>query len=118
MRRLALLGAAVLAVAAAPSVRAEPLDLDLSRLGAPDPQVWTTMYGGITSIPPGFAADQLAKDSRARFATLTSNLALALSSAVLQPASTTGHTGFAVDLEIATMPVESGKLGVAPPNFS
>jgi hypothetical protein len=108
MRRLALLGAAVLAVAAAPSVRAEPLDLDLSRLGAPDPQVWTTI-----GFPVG--ADQLAKDSRARFATLTSNLALALSSAVLQPASTTGHTGFAVDLEIATMPVESGKLAAAPP---
>ena len=55
MRRLALLAAAVLAVAAAPAARAEPLDVDLTRLGAPDPQVWTAL--GMS----GFAAARRAR---------------------------------------------------------
>ena len=41
--------------------------------------------------------------SRQRFAILSTEMALALSSAILQPASTTGHSGFAVDLEVATV---------------
>ena len=81
MRRLAL-AAAVLAATVGPAARAEPLDVDLSRLGPADTQ-----------------------DARTRFALLSSELALALSSAILQPASTTGFTGFAVDLEAAATPV-------------
>ena len=42
-------------------------------------------------------------------------MALALSSAVLHPASTTGHSGFSVDLEVATMAVHSDPIGSAPP---
>jgi hypothetical protein len=108
MRRLALLAAATLAVAASPSVRAEPLDIDLSRLGAPDPAVWTSMNGAGGSAA---LSQQLALGARQRFAILSVETALALSSAILQPASTTGHSGFAVDLEIATMTVHSDPVG-------
>src|SRR5690349_1328603 len=101
MRRLALLAAAVLAVAAAPSARAEPLDVDLSRLGAPDPAVWGSVYSG-RGVAPG-DVNALARGARQRFAILSTEMALALSSAILQPASTTGHSGFAMDLEAATM---------------
>ncbi len=111
MRRLALMAAAVLAVAAAPSARAEPLDLDLSRLGAPDPDVWSTIGFRASSPLTPEQAVQYAKDARQRFAILSTDLALALSSAVLHPASTTGHTGFAVDLEVATMAVHPDPIG-------
>lgn len=110
MRRLALL-AAVLAVAAPPSARAEPYDVDLSRLGAPDPAVWTTL--GATGDP-----NALARGARQRFAVLSTELALALSSAILQPASTTGYSGFAVDLEIATVAVHSGAVGATELGYS
>jgi hypothetical protein len=117
MRRLALLAAAVLAVAAAPAARAEPLDVDLSRLGAPDPAVWTSIaqVGGFTLPAP---EAQLAAEARQRFAVLSTELALALSSAVLHPASTTGHAGFAVDLEAAVMAVHPDPIGVAVPGFT
>ncbi len=115
MRRVAYALAAVLAVAAAPSARAEPLDLDLAKLGAPDPSIWTS----ISTLPNGpvltSTPAQLAKDSRRRFAILSTEMALALSSAVLHPASTTGHSGFAVDLETATVAVHPDAVGVAPP---
>ena len=65
MRRLALLAAAVLAVAAAPAARAEPLDIDLSRLGAPDPSVWTSVNPG--GVANGYNA-LLARGARQRFA--------------------------------------------------
>ena len=119
MSRLALLAAAVLAAAAAPTARAESLDVDLSRLGPPDPQVWTTVYflnTGGTLTPAD--ASKLASEARQRFAILSTELALALSSAVLQPASTTGYAGFAVDLEVASMPVHSDPVGVATAGYS
>jgi hypothetical protein len=107
MRRLAF--AAVLALAAAPPARAEPLDLDLARLGAPDPDVWTSVAGGTVD------ANALARESRQRFAILSSQMALALSSAILQPASTTGYAGFDVGLEVASVPVDPGAVGAAVP---
>lgn len=115
MRRLALLAAATLAVAAAPAARAEPLDIDLSRLGAPDPSAWTSVNpGGVAS---GFNA-QLARDARRRFAILSSEVGLALSSAVLHPASTTGYSGFAVDLEVATVAVHADPVGVTTAGYA
>jgi hypothetical protein len=114
MRRLAQALAAVLALAAASSARAEPLDIDLTRIGAPDPDVWGSIIQLSGSGTPGSEAT-LAKEARQRFAVLSTELALALSSAVLQPASTTGHSGFAVDLEVATATVEGGTLGGATP---
>jgi hypothetical protein len=114
MSRLALLAAAILAVAAPSAAHAEPLDIDLSRLGPPEPSVWGTFN------PGGSAAfnAQLAKESRQRFAILSGELGLALSSAILHPASTTGYSGFAVDLEVATMAVHPDPVGVATAGYS
>ena len=112
MRRLALLAAAVLAVSAAPAARGDALDLDLTRLGAPDPQVWTTL--GATA--PG-QAQLYATQSRQRFALLSSQMGMAISSAMLQPASTTGYSGFAVDLEVASAAVKIDPVGVATAGF-
>jgi hypothetical protein len=111
MRRRVL--AAVLALAAAPYARAEPLDVDLVRLGPPTESVWLEFPG--TSA--GTAAT-LARESRQRFAALSSQMALALSSALLHPASTTGHSGFAVDFEVATVGVDVGTIGSAAGGFS
>jgi hypothetical protein len=114
MRRQALLAAAVLAVAAAPAARAEPLDVDLSRLGAPLASTW----GAVN--PAGTPAQnaQLARDACQRFAILSTDLGLALSTAILHPASTTGYSGFAVDLEAATMAPHTDLVGVAPAGLS
>jgi hypothetical protein len=109
-RRLALVLAAVLTLAAAPHARAEPLDIDLARLGPPTAAVWDQFV----DAPHDPAA--LARDSRHRFAAISSQFALALSSAILQPASTTGHSGFAVDFEVATMDVDTATLGAPIPS--
>lgn len=114
MSRLALLAAAILAVAAPSAAHAEPLDIDLSRLGAPDVSVWDTVNPGGS----GAFNAQLAKESRQRFAILSAEVGLALSSAILHPASTTGYSGFAVDLEVATMAVHPDPVGVATAGFS
>ena len=112
MRRLALLAAAVLAVAVGTAARAEPLDVDLSRLGPPNASVWTLVNGSATG------AEQLAQDARTRFALLSSQVALALSSAILQPASTTGLTGFAVDLETAALGISRQTVGAPTAGFT
>jgi len=113
MRRLAF-AAAVLAVVAARPARAEPLDFDLARLGAPDPTVWTSIIQLTGSGTLGTEAT-LARESRQRFAVLSTEMALALSSAILQTASTTGHSGFAVDLEVASVPAHGDAIGTATP---
>ena len=115
MRRLALLAAAVLAVSAAPAARAEQLDLDLTRLGAPDPAVWTTILNGLGGDPT--KAQLYATQSKQRFALLSSQMGMAISSAMLQPASTTGYSGFAVDMEVASAGVKIDPVGVATAGF-
>jgi hypothetical protein len=112
MRRpLASVAAAALAALPAAGRATEPLDLDLVRLGAPSAQVWTGLGAAAgTPLAPG-EADQLASDARKRFAILSSEMALALSSAVLQPASTTGDDGFDVSAEAAYVAVKPAPLG-------
>jgi hypothetical protein len=95
-----LIAAAVLALRAAPAA-AEPLDLDLARLGAPSAGAWLAVD---PALPPGDAI-QLANDAKARFAVLSTETALAFSSAILHPASTTGYAGFDFDLEAAYVAV-------------
>ena len=46
-----------------------------------------------------------------RFAMLSSELALSLSSALLQPAATVGHSGFAFDMEVAYTQVHKEVVG-------
>ncbi len=109
MRCLVCVLAAVLALAAAPAARAEPLDFDLARIGPPTEQAWAEMLGTTSS------AATFASESRQRFAVLSTEMALALSSAVLHPASTTGHSGFDFDLEVATVAVHPDTIGAVPP---
>jgi hypothetical protein len=110
-----VLAVALVALRAAPA-RAEPLDLDLSRLGAPDANVWTALN---ENQPPAnqtpIDAATLASDAKKRFAILSSEMALALSGPILDPASTTGHAGFDFAFEGAYQPVHSGDVGNTPP---
>lgn len=112
MRRLLapLAVAAVLSLRAGPAA-AEPLDLDLARLGAPSEAVWTKLseVHGVT-LSSGDAA-LLASEAKTRFAILSAETALALSSAILTPASTTGYAGFDVDLEAAYVAVHPQTVG-------
>ncbi len=101
-----LAAAAVLALDAQ-RASAEPYDLDLAGLGAPDPAVWEAAP---FSQPPATAAI-LARESKQRFATLSSEVALALSSTILHPASTIGHSQFDFDLEMGVAGVHPGPVG-------
>jgi hypothetical protein len=113
MSRLALVLTVAVLTLRAPAARGEPLDLDLSRLGAPDQNVWDVIEvrSGVTL---GGTPEQLAAEAKQRFAILSSELALALSGPILAPASTTGHAGFDVALEGAYAPVHGDPVGVAP----
>jgi hypothetical protein len=118
MHRLALALAVALAALHAPAARAEPYDVDLSRLGPPDPVVWTVIATrNSVTLAPG-EADALAVDAKKRFAVLSCETALALSAPVLEPASTTGHAGFDFALEGAYVPVHGDAVGVARFGFS
>jgi hypothetical protein len=88
----------------------------VGRRAAPDPAVWTVL--GDRQAPGSIdaaTAATLARESKQRFAILSSQLALALSSAMLQPASTTGHSGFDVALEGTYGGVDADPVGAAPP---
>lgn len=91
----------------ATSALAEPLDLDLWLLGAPDPGVWEVV------LPASEDANAvaLANDSLKRFGMLTSELALALTSSLLTPGSTTGHSGFDIALEAAYAGTHTHTIG-------
>ncbi|HEY6098966.1 MAG TPA: hypothetical protein VIW03_06030, partial [Anaeromyxobacter sp.] len=93
MSRLASVLAVALVVLRAAPARAEPLDLDLVRLGAPDASVWKALdQNQPTPLPiDDPTAQSLANDAKKRFAILSSEMALALSGPILDPASTTGH---------------------------
>ena len=110
--------AAVLAILLLPAAaRTEPLDLDLVRLGSPSPEVWGVVaeYGGV----PLDAATRLrlANESKQRFARLSTELGLAMSSALLQPGSTTGHSGFDVDLEGAYAQIHPAAVGAGTAEY-
>ena len=109
MRRPQALLAAVLALALAPlAARAgEPLDLDLRKLGPPSADIWMKADPSLTQAQ----ADLLAADARSRFALLASQLALSLSSSLLEPATTVGHSGFAFDLESSYTGISAPVVG-------
>lgn len=110
------LAAVALALAAVPSaVRAEPLDLFLVRLGAPSADVWAALdaRSGDNLSPDQELA--LASESKQRFAVLTIETALAFSSAVLQPASTTGIAGWDVGFEGSYVGVHPEAIGTDSP---
>lgn len=116
MSRLAPVVAAAALALTARGVRAEPLDVSLVRLGAPDQAVWTALGdaqspGSITAID----AATYARESKQRFAILSSEVALAMSSALLEPASTTGHSGYDLAFEGSYTAVHGAAVGQAPP---
>src|SRR5512137_2866744 len=113
MRRPLALSAAVIALTVSTARTAEPLDLDITLLGPPSAYVWA--LARCNTICPVTPQDQaLASDARMRFAMLTSELALSLSSALLQPAATVGHSGFAFDFELAYTQVHKEVVGTEP----
>ncbi len=97
-RTLALALAAAALLHAAPAL-ADPMDLDLVKLGSPDPAV---------------AGLQAASDARRRFAIMATEMGLALTSFMLNPPTTTGHSGFAFDRECAYAPVGAPTVGGVP----
>jgi hypothetical protein len=102
-RTLAIVLAALLP---ATSALAEPLDLDLGQLGAPDPGIWTYLN-------PANDGTALANDAKARFGMLASELALSMTSSLLTPGSTTGHSGFDIALEGAYAGTHTNVVGTA-----
>jgi hypothetical protein len=121
MRRPLAIAAAALALATARPAGAEPLDLDLSRLGAPSAAAWRAIATRAGATLDDATAEALARDARTRFAVLSAETALGFSSPLLQPASTTGHSGFDFALEAAYAQVHPQPVGQAtfgtPPVF-
>ncbi len=116
MSRLASVLAVALVVLRAAPARAEPMDLDLSRLGPPDKDVWLVIAGSQPGGPVALTdaqAQALANDAKKRFAILSSEMALAISGPILDPASTTGHAGFDFAFEGAYQPVHDTPIGAS-----
>jgi hypothetical protein len=109
---------AVILLRAAPALAAEPLDLDLARLGAPSADVWKNLGCYATGVYPCTVpqayldgAQQASLDARQRFALLSSEMALALTNTLLEPASTTGMSGFDVSAEAGYAQVHTDVIG-------
>ena len=108
-RTLALLVAAACLLRATPA-RGEPNDVNLFFLGPPTPGAWQTLFPSLTPAE----AVQNAADSRQRFALLSTQMGLGLSSMLLTPASTVGHSGFEFGFDFAYVPVTSPSIGSVP----
>ena len=109
-RHAPALAAAVLTLGAA-GARAEPLDVNLVMLGPSDPAVWIAIGANPAEAPV------LAADAKRRFASLSNQVALAMSSALLQPGSTTGHSGFDVAFEGSYSRVDDAAVGTPALGF-
>jgi hypothetical protein len=123
MRRALAPLAAIIVLSAAPAGAGEPLDVELTRLGPPTREVWLAADGCLT--PAGDActpqqwadAEVMAGDARVRFGRLVTDLAMAFTSNLGQLASTTGYSGFQVDLEVSYTDVSREVIGT-PGNAS
>lgn len=113
MSRPTALLAALLALAAPPARAAAPLDLDLTRLGAPRASIWLALPAGAGPAPTAAEAQALAGEARSRFARLAAELTLGWTAGLLQPASTTGMAGYELGLEATTTAVSRGVVGAA-----
>lgn len=114
-RKLALVFAATCLLRAMPA-RGEPNDVNLFFLGPPTSLACQAIIDGAgpSVRPPTAAAIQCAADSRQRFALLSSQMGLAMSSLLLTPASTVGHSGFEFGVDFAYAPVTSPSIGSVP----
>lgn len=105
MRRTLALCAAAIALLRATPAAADPMDLNLARLGAPAPVVWdrlsaycSTPGNGCTPIA-GVSSTALAFGSMQRYRQLVMQLGTAISSPLLADATTGGQLGLGVALE-------------------
>jgi hypothetical protein len=108
-RHAPALAAAAALTLGATAARGEPLDVNLAKLGPPDPGVWVKL--GATAG----TEVTLSAEAKHRFALFANELALAMSSALLQPGSTTGHSGFDVAFEGTYSQLHGSAVGSTPP---
>lgn len=125
MRRTLALCAAAAALRAAPAA-ADPMDLDLGRLGAPAASVWLSIdaqcrAAGLpacqgTPLAAG-QASLLARESTQRYRLLVLQLGLGITSSLLDDATTGGFAGFDVSLEGGATAIRHpmDKAAAAPP---
>jgi hypothetical protein len=101
-------------VLAAHGARAEPYDVELRRLGPPTAAVWAGAFPAQCPDPTAPACVQAANDALTRFGILSSQMALGLTTGLLETATTTGHSGFDVALEVSQMGVSPKPVGTSP----
>jgi hypothetical protein len=108
MRRTLALCAAAIALLRATPAAADPMDLDLVKLGAPAPSVWSALSAFCAANPTlcsantsGLSSEALAFGSMQRYRQLVMQLGLGLSSPLLSDATTGGQLGLGVTLEAA-----------------
>jgi hypothetical protein len=104
MRRTLAFCAAAIALRALPAA-AQPMELELNRLGSPSQSVWQNILSqcqaaghcpGVTSV----AAGQLSFESQQRYRALVMQLALGLTAPVLEDATTGGLAGWDASAEM------------------
>jgi hypothetical protein len=125
MRRTLALCAAAAVLRAAPAA-ADPMDLNLERLGAPAASVWSTVASRVCAASPGSpacaltAADAatLASESSIRYRHLVLQLGLGLTSFTLTEPTTTGMIGFNVGMEGAVAQVKHADGNWTQPSAS
>jgi hypothetical protein len=122
-RSLAPLAVAAAMLRAAPAA-ADPMDLNLERLGAPAGSIWLAIHqqctasgkcAGVT-LSAGEAAN-LARESQQRYRTLAMQLGLGLTAFVLDDPTTGGAVGFEIGLEAGQTAIRHPQAGAAPAPF-
>jgi len=123
MRR-SLAPLAIAAVLRAAPAAADPMDLNLERLGAPSASIWQEVNrqclasgkcAGVT-LSPAQAAN-LARESQQRFRTLAMQLGLGLTAFLLDDPTTGGAVGFEVGFEAGQTAVRHPQAGATPAPF-
>jgi len=106
MRRALAPTVAVLLLHATTAGATEPLEFNLSQLGAPTQEAWTAL-----GVSDPAAAKAAADDAKKRFASFSIQTLMAMSSSLLIPASTTGHSGFDIAFEASYTGVDPKVIG-------
>lgn len=123
MRRSLALFAVAAVLRAAPAA-ADPMDLDLERLGAPAAPVWLAVNAECqasgrcpgVNLTAGEAAN-LARESQQRFRTLAMQLGLGLTSFLLDDPTTGGPVGFEIGIEAGQTAIRHRQTGAAAAPF-
>lgn len=122
MRR-SLATLAIAAVLRAAPAAADPMDLNLERLGAPAASVWTAIQaqclaaGTCAAALGAGQAAALARESQQRYRTLVMQLGLGLSAFLLDDPTTGGQVGFEVGLEAGQTAIRHPQAGALAAPF-